>query len=53
MVPTINGVIQFHIGVQCLAEMKTWSPARITQFFQGIAQIVYAAGPQNVKVEIQ
>ena len=52
MTNTLNGVIQFHIGAQCIAEMKTWSPSRIEQFFHGVAQIVRAAG-ENAKVELE
>lgn len=41
--PRIDGCVQFYIAVPP-QEMRQWPAAAISQFFNGLAQIVFAAG---------
>lgn len=41
----LEGFTRFYIGVNVsVDEMKSWSPQKITEFFQGIAMVIGARG---------
>jgi hypothetical protein len=48
--PKIDGCVQFYITTTP-DEMQRWPAQAITDFFNGLAQVVYAAG-QNATVEV-
>ena len=48
--PRIDGCVQFHITVPP-QDMQHWPAVAITQFFNGLAQVVYAAGA-NATIEV-
>ncbi len=49
--PQLNGCVQFNITV-APQEMGTWPAHCIEQFFNGVAQVVYAAD-KNAEVQVQ
>lgn len=43
--PEAQGGVQFQVNVHVdMAELSTWEPARITAFFNGLAQVIAAKG---------
>lgn len=41
----LGGFTRFYIGVNLsVSEFKDWSPQRITNFFNGVAQVIRARG---------
>jgi len=48
--PQIDGCVQFYIAVSP-DEMRHWSADAITMLFNGMAQVVHAAG-KNAQIEI-
>lgn len=49
--PRIDGCVQFYIAVPP-QEIQHWPAQAITDFFNGLAQVVYAAG-KNAEIEVQ
>jgi hypothetical protein len=46
-----QGVVNFHVDVKIdMAEFASWSPARITAFFAGVAQVLAAKGALEKEV---
>ena len=44
----LDGFTSFYIGVNVpIEEMQHWSPQKITDFFAGIAKVVYARDDRN------
>lgn len=48
--PQLNGCVQFYIAVTP-QEMRDWPARCITKFFDGLAQVVHAAG-EKAQVEM-
>lgn len=48
--PQVDGCVQFYIAVPP-EEMRHWPAQAITDFFNGLAHVVYAAG-QHATIEV-